>query len=53
MQQSHGKMSQICDYLQVLRLNFDQLVNWTLPFVTRRTRFAEYLSKGKTNVAVT
>jgi hypothetical protein len=52
MQQPHGKMSQISDDLQVLRLNFDHLENSALPFVTRRTNCDEELSKGKTNVTV-
>jgi hypothetical protein len=53
MQQLHGGMSQISDDLQVVRLNFDHLVNCPLPFVTRRTNCDEELSKGKTNVTVT
>jgi hypothetical protein len=53
MQHVHGKMSQISDDLQMLRLNFDHLENSTLPFVTKSTKFDEELSKGKTDAAVT
>jgi hypothetical protein len=52
MQQLHGGMSQISDVLHMLRLNFDHLENSALPFVTRRTKCDEELSKGKTNVTV-
>ena len=48
MQQLHGKMSQISDDLQVLRLNFDHLENSALPFVTNSPSFDQELSKGKT-----
>jgi hypothetical protein len=53
MQHAHGKMSQISDDLQGLRLFFDHLENSTLPFVTKNTKFAEELSKGRTDAAVT
>jgi hypothetical protein len=53
MQHVHGRMSQISDDLQTLRLNFDHLENSTLPFVAKSTRFDEELSTGETDAAVT